>query len=110
MTKPSTTRKTVRDTIECPVCRVIQDAIIEFSSEFPHASYVHHCINCTNIITESEWNSVKETINEKRQMVQETYQTTQSDSSNQSRSPVGKDKESYAQLEGDGIKAEEGED
>ena len=39
--------------IKCPQCGLIQPAIVEHT--FPWFSYVHHCVRCKYIITESEW-------------------------------------------------------
>jgi len=43
--------------IVCPECKTIQGAIVE--DVFPWGIYVHHCVECKYVITESEWEEVK---------------------------------------------------
>lgn len=45
-----------KETIECPECKCVQQAIVEHT--VPFASYVHICDNCKYIIMESEWKRV----------------------------------------------------
>ena len=47
------------ETIECPVCNHIQDAIVEHTEIFN--TYIHECENCQYLITESEWNKIETT-------------------------------------------------
>lgn len=48
------------ETIECPNCGKIQQAIVEHSE--PWFTYVHTCISCGYTIMESEWNKLPEPI------------------------------------------------
>jgi len=43
--------------IICPVCSIIQAATVEHT--YPFLSYVHECINCGYVITETEWERLK---------------------------------------------------
>lgn len=43
--------------IECDKCSTVQAAIVEHI--IPFNTYIHHCVSCQNIITESEWNEIK---------------------------------------------------
>jgi len=45
--------KTHKEEIICPECNTIQMAEVEHS--IPFWTYIHECINCKNIILESEW-------------------------------------------------------
>jgi RNase P subunit RPR2 len=45
--------------IVCPQCETVQGAAVQrFSAIWP--VYVHMCMTCGFVITESEWNSVEE--------------------------------------------------
>jgi hypothetical protein len=55
MEKP---KKQWKETIICPECKTVQMAIVEATPIFN--SYVHECVKCEHIITESEWQTVKE--------------------------------------------------
>lgn len=44
------------ETIQCPVCSLIQQALVEHIAPFP--MYTHWC-SCGYCITESEWNTVE---------------------------------------------------
>ena len=39
--------------IKCPACGLIQPAVVKHT--LPWYSYVHHCVRCKHVITESEW-------------------------------------------------------
>lgn len=45
-----------KETIECPECNHVQEAIVEHT--VPWYSYVHICTMCKYIIMESEWKVV----------------------------------------------------
>ena len=45
--------------IECPKCGYVQMAFVDHTT-VPFSSYVHECCECGYIITESEWNEIKE--------------------------------------------------
>lgn len=45
-----------KQTIRCPECKKEQIAFIEDGYAF--AIYIHHCVVCKHIITESEWDPV----------------------------------------------------
>ena len=45
--------------IECPECGCVQMAVVDHTT-VPFSSYVHECQNCAYLITESDWNEVKE--------------------------------------------------
>lgn len=42
------------EVIKCPECGTIQQAEVEHT--IPWYTYIHHCIKCGFIITESDWN------------------------------------------------------
>ena len=44
--------------IVCPMCGAIQDVVVEHTT--PWFSFVHECISCEYIISESEWDSIDE--------------------------------------------------
>jgi protein gp37 len=48
------------ETIWCPECERVQAAVVEHS--VPWFTYVHKCVGCGYLITESEWNAVKESV------------------------------------------------
>lgn len=41
--------------IRCPKCDAVQSAEERFYHGEPWPSYLHECVNCAYIITESEW-------------------------------------------------------
>jgi len=44
------------ETIQCPECGFIQDAIVE--ETIPWFTYIHECDACGYLIAESEWNNI----------------------------------------------------
>lgn len=50
---------TWHETIRCPKCGEIEKATVEHQPSDPWPIYVHKCI-CGYIITESEWEKVKD--------------------------------------------------
>jgi uncharacterized protein (DUF2225 family) len=46
------------ETIRCPDCGLIQDAIVEHT--IPFYSYVHTCTFCGYTVMESDWEKVQE--------------------------------------------------
>lgn len=48
--------ETHKETIKCPNCGHIQEAIVEMTK--PFATYIHTCEKCKFIITESDWEKV----------------------------------------------------
>lgn len=44
--------------IRCPQCRHTQNAQVR--KTFPFYTYIHTCIFCKYVITESEWDEVKQ--------------------------------------------------
>lgn len=48
------------ETIKCPECGLVQEAIVEHT--FPWPTFIHHCSGCKHIIMESEWQRVNEQI------------------------------------------------
>lgn len=46
--------KTHTEKIECPECNKKQNAKVLHTEIF--WTYIHNCINCNYVITESEWN------------------------------------------------------
>lgn len=55
-----TTQVIKREHITCPECNFIQPAEVTHTEGHPWQSYVHHCVKCGYIITESEWEPVKQ--------------------------------------------------
>lgn len=51
--------KTSTETIQCPECKEIQQAIVEHTDPWP--TKIHHC-KCGHVIMESDWNVVEEVI------------------------------------------------
>jgi hypothetical protein len=45
--------------IICPKCQRIQDAVVEKGPILGFDNYVHECIGCTYVITESEWEEIE---------------------------------------------------
>jgi len=45
--------------IECPECLTIQAAQVVVYDQIGFPAYVHKCINCGYMITESEWQVVE---------------------------------------------------
>jgi Zn ribbon nucleic-acid-binding protein len=45
--------------IICPKCGEMQHAAVTWGEPDPYPTYVHECIACGYIITESEWDEVK---------------------------------------------------
>lgn len=43
--------------IVCPECEAVQDAIVE--ETVPFFTYIHSCVNCDYVITESDWQREK---------------------------------------------------
>lgn len=57
-------RAIAREVIVCPKCETEQDAVAMWWIGDPFPSYVHACVGCGYMITESEWqpaNPKKET-------------------------------------------------
>ena len=56
-------RKTIivrTDRIECPRCRILNEAVVTQDDGDPWPSFVHTCERCGYIIMESEWQEVEE--------------------------------------------------
>lgn len=43
--------------VECEQCNTVQAAIVVHTHVWD--SYIHKCVSCKHIITESEWNKIK---------------------------------------------------
>lgn len=48
------------ETIKCPECEKVQEAVVEHAEPWePWDIYVHTCTGCGYVIMESEWNKVQ---------------------------------------------------
>lgn len=48
------------DVIRCDECGTVQYANVEMTPYDPRPGFVHDCISCGHVISESEWNEVSE--------------------------------------------------
>lgn len=46
------------DRIDCPRCRVVQNAVVTWKNGDPFPTFIHTCVGCQYVIMESEWNVV----------------------------------------------------
>lgn len=58
--KSSKNRMTRHETIKCPKCYKRQVAFVTHNPRDPFPIYVHTCDDCKHVITESEWERVKD--------------------------------------------------
>lgn len=64
--------------IQCPECNYVQEADVTQHENMPFATYIHKCIRCQYLITESEWNQLSPSIVEIQECNHEWIKTNTS--------------------------------